>query len=370
MRRFSKYVLIGSSLLAAVLSACGGGSSSTSDGGGADTDTDTDTDVDTDSDTDTDTDTGEPTCWWDPMETGTSALLGHVWGLSSSEVYTGGLDYSQKKGLVQLYDGVEWGTRWSFDDRSIGSVWGTDENDLFVVMSIHEWDGDDVIQIGGTIAHWDGASFTDTCDFGAWDLFGFSSNALYAAGLKVRYYDGMEWSLIYDQGNLPGEPEGSVHAVWGAAPDDVWFVGGKGDYDGFIMHYDGEEFEEIPTTADLLNDIHGVSADEIYAVGNDYGGYEATVLKYDGNAWSTIGFFDDPEKYNALSGVWAAGNGEVFAVGWLSIHHFDSENWTSIDAPASGDIVTKIWGTDLNHLFIVGGADDGVSTILKYTCPE
>ena len=358
--------------IAAVLSSCNGSSSSNPDGG-------IDSSTDTDTDSDTDTDTEEPTCWWEPMDSGIEANLWHIWGLSPEKIYTGGLDYSRKEGVILEYNGEAWVEKWSFGDRSIGSSWGTAEDDLYFQMSIHEWVGDEINITGGTVSHWDGFTWTDTGNLGAWDLFGFATDDLFSVASSIRHYNGTDWSLIFDNGDIPGEPKGSAEAMWGAAPDDMFFVGSTsgpsdggipGDYVGFMMHYDGVEFTEIPTTSDILYDIHGVSADEIYAVGNDYYNTHASVLKYNGYSWSTIGSFDDQDSMNKLVAVWASETGEVFVVGYVKIYHYDGDEWEIFETPPDQFYLRDIWGSDLDHLFVVGGTTSGTSVILKYTCPD
>ena len=75
---------------------------------------------------------------------------------------------------------------------------------------------------------------------------------------------------------------------------------------------------------------------------------------------------------NRLYAVWASETGEVFAVGYLKIYHFDGEEWEIFETPPEQFYLNDIWGSDLDHLFVVGGAPGGggVSTILKYTCPD
>ena len=120
--------------LFAVLSSCNGKSSS-----GIDSGVDSSTDTDTDTDSDTDTDTGDPTCWWEPMETGVNGAFTTVWGLSADKIFTQGLDGVREEGVIFEYNGNEWVEKWSFDDRFPWTVWGTTEDDLYFSMRIFEY---------------------------------------------------------------------------------------------------------------------------------------------------------------------------------------------------------------------------------------
>ncbi|MBN9164424.1 MAG: hypothetical protein BGO98_24195 [Myxococcales bacterium 68-20] len=78
---------------------------------------------------------------------------------------------------------------------------------------------------GGTILHFDGTGWTieDTGTNVALNaIFGFGLNDIWAAGDEgtVLHFDGQRWSQVEIGGY-----RGQLKAIWGAAPDDVWFGG-------------------------------------------------------------------------------------------------------------------------------------------------
>ena len=360
-------------LTALLASACGGGSSSNPDAGDSSTDVDTDTDSDTDADTDTDTDTDTNGCWWEQMESGTSATLTNVWGLSSIKVYTGGYDEDIEEGNVLVFDGIQWNKEWAFVDLVTKAIWGTTENDLYKTTG----DISEGTPPTGLIQHFDGVAWSDINDEIAvgTSIWGFASDDVWVqGGGRLWHYDGVDWSVAWEDPCLPEEECTSIDAVWGSAQDDVFAVGAHtwpypAENQNYVLHYDGIEFTEMPVvganSAGLV-DVFGVSASEVYAVGNDtefedVGVNMSTVLKYDGTTWSPIGEFDLKD----LSGVWASVDGEVFAAGGNVVLHYKDGVWEEMDLPVF-TLLKDIWGTNLDNLYAVGL----YGVILKYTCPE
>jgi hypothetical protein len=71
-----------------------------------------------------------------------------------------------------------------------------------------------------------------------------------------------------------------LYGVWGAAPNDVWFVGTN----GAIRRWNGTELQTVasPTTTTLLA-VHGRGANDVFAVGA-----AGTVLHWNGTEWSVV----------------------------------------------------------------------------------
>ena len=94
------------------------------------------------------------------------------------------------------------------------AAWGYDE---------HLW----AVGEKGTIAHYDGASWTfaesgTTSALNA--VFGLAPNDIWAVGEDgtALHFDGAEWAAV-----ATGH-DGTLRAVWGGASDDVWFGGDAG----------------------------------------------------------------------------------------------------------------------------------------------
>ncbi len=339
--------------------------------------TKTSSDADAGVDSSVDAGTGESVCWWEPVDIDTNVQFHRIWGPSAENIYIGGRDSEKNKGIVLEYNANEWSEKWSIDNHFPWTVWGTAENDLYFSMYVFEGNTSNIT--GFAISHWDGSTWANTSIPDAvYQLFGFATDDVYAMWGSVYHYDGTEWSLIYNKGLSPGEPEGALYSMWGDSPDNMFFAGsGAGYYDGVIMHYDGVSFTEV-SCGYVIGDIHGISSDQVYAVGNyyieeDLGAPEldhATMLKYDGDSWFSIKYFYG--YYEELRSVWASPAGEVFVAGTFIYRYDDKpdgDGWTKWENPEAGDgeyNVMDIWGADLDHLFAVLYPEG----IVKYECTD
>ena len=143
-------------------------------------------------------------------------------------------------------------------------------------------------------------------------------------------------------GSVPYESDVEVRAIWGRGPDDLWLLCADrllmhwdgegchriplpGDPDeewsavagtpggstfivgvsGFMLHYDGRRWEELPTdTTDLITGA--VCTDSALYVTTDRG----QVRQWDGRRWTTVAF----SAFGALRSIYVV-NGVVWACG-------------------------------------------------------
>jgi hypothetical protein len=187
------------------------------------------------------------------------------------------------------------------------SVWGTDANDVWSVGG-DAGDGD-----GPMVMHFDGSGWTrhllgESGDL--WWVHGFAGGPLFLGGedgMILRYEGG-----VFERMPTPTSA-GTVFGIWGAAPDDVWAVGGAGSTPtgGFLWHYDGKDWSPSPLApATLASDatvfkVWGTAADDVWFVGT--GGF---IHHYDGKALTTV---ESPVEETLFTASGA--NGRVYAVG-------------------------------------------------------
>ncbi|TNF32056.1 MAG: hypothetical protein EP329_11255 [Deltaproteobacteria bacterium] len=150
---------------------------------------------------------------------------------------------------------------------------------------------------------------------------------------------------------------GALSGVWGAAPDDVWIVGGRPGV-AEIHHYDGAAWSEVaaPSDADLLVWVYGFASDDVLAVG-----VAGTVAHWDGATWTTLDSGTDAD----LWGVFGFGPDDVWIVGAApagdtvpTLLHYDGETFSpyALDPAQNSRSATslfKVWGID-GTLFAVG----------------
>lgn len=239
------------------------------------------------------------------------------------------------------------------------------------------WAGapDDVWVVGGernqsVVLHYDGTGW-EPMDIGVdeplWWAHGFAGGPLYVAGdhgTMVRF-DGQTWDVMET-----GAPGTVFYGVWGAAPDDMWAVGGptpvpQGDIvpeGDVVLHYDGNaelrwERVEIQALLDKpasqgknLFKVWGASADAVFIVGDS-----GLALHYDGNTWTKV---DTGVPGQPLFTVTGRSADDVYAIGGLgfaTLAHWDGSAWSEVDLPAAvPEVIQGIWTAPGEALYIAG----------------
>jgi hypothetical protein len=181
------------------------------------------------------------------------------------------------------------------------SVWGSSESDVWVVG------GDPRDGTGPIVEHYDGTAWTkmDTGlrNIDLWWVKGFANGPVFMSGANgtiLRYQNGT-FEKLTTPGNL------IVFGMWGAAPDDLWAVGGNFGGGGFAWRYNGSmwtAFAGVP--ADIMSQgtcwkVNGLSKDNIWISGTN-----GTTLHWNG---TTLDRVDVPVEASLLS---VAGNAKRF----------------------------------------------------------
>lgn len=170
-----------------------------------------------------------------------------------------------------------------------------------------------------------------------------------STGVAVEHWDGTQWSLA-------ANPAGSVNdaalnAVTALSPTDIWAVGGQvlttnDQIVPFAEHFDGTAWHVVPVPPgnqnSRLNAVSAASAGDVWAVGAQTEPGTSDLAAplaehWDGTAWTVAAL---PDVGNALlSGVYAAGHGQVWAGGEFGsgapqvFLHRDGAAWTSVPVP-------------------------------------
>ncbi|MDI6791872.1 MAG: DUF3160 domain-containing protein [bacterium] len=192
------------------------------------------------------------------------------------------------------------------------------------------------VGVGGTILHWDGASWSEVSSP--------TSNWLYSVtmtgptdgwavgdGSTIFHWDGVSWSEV----SLP--TSNSLRSVTMTGPTDGWAVG----WNGTILHWDGASWSEVssPTSNDLLS-VTMASPTDGWAVGG-----RGTILHWDGASWSEV---SSPTS-DWLKSVTMTGPTDGWAVGYGdAILHWDGASWRKVGLPTSDwlESVTMTGPTD------------------------
>lgn len=211
-------------------------------------------------------------------------------------------------------DDAEWEIVFDDLDAALFSVWGTDDEDVWVV----------------------GADAGD--------------------GPLVMHYDGARWE-VKDTGE-----SGDLWWVSGHG-DDVWMAG-EG---GLVLRYsiEDDEFErfEVPDPVTLFG-IFPVAADDVWAVGGDFTGDKTRAMyRFDGDSFEEISDF--PEEFEAeepFFKVWGRSSEDLWVVGFgAQALHRVGEEWEVLEVPTGSRLFT-VHGND-DSVAAVGGSREGLLLI-------
>ncbi|MBC8400151.1 MAG: hypothetical protein H8E14_01540 [Candidatus Marinimicrobia bacterium] len=155
---------------------------------------------------------------------------------------------------------------WEIDTLGI---YGTQLRDVFIVDENEIWAVGNIETENNeyNAAHWNGSEweflgiFNNTIDL--YSVIVFSDDDIWMTDwASPIHWDGNEWTLynLYQLGL-----EGAGWASWGTSSSNMYFVG----YEGSIVHYDGELFEQMESGTPVnLVDISGnTTGDHIFVVG-------------------------------------------------------------------------------------------------------
>jgi hypothetical protein len=173
------------------------------------------------------------------------------------------------------------------------------------------------------------------------------------AGAEIYHYDGSTWSPV-------DAPDVALLVwVYGFAPDDVWAVG----QDGAVVHWDGASWTvfDAGTTRDLWG-VWGGASNDIWIVGGEVTGAWPLILHYDGTAFTEVALAPEQNLHGgvALFKVWGIGS-RTFAVGDLGlIVSWDGTQWVEqFGGALANDDFVSLWGTSEDHIVAVGGRGNG-----------
>lgn len=282
--------------------------------------------------------------WIQAFDTDETGWLMNIWGPRADDLYAVG--GSPSAGQVVHFDGQSW------ESVDLGI-------DVPLLNWTHGFGSDDITIVGngGTIIHWNGADWTlqeTPTDEDLWGIWGAAPDDLWAVGGRGReagqetllHYDGNAWTSA----ELPDIVRAGVHAffkIWGTSADNIYIVG----QNGVVLHYDGSQWtEEFVGANDDLISLWGAGPDRIVAVGGRGSGI---VSLWDGQEWTTRSLAPLP----GLNGVWMNDDGIVYAVGQIGVSVvLDTSTFEYEDVFARTDLdFHSVFSADGNVAVGVGG---------------
>ncbi len=146
--------------------------------------------------------------------------------------------------------------------------------------------------------------------------------------------------------------------LWGSSPSDVWTVGGGGNDEDRLWHFDGTKWspytkERIICTGETL---FGFSKDNVWM-----GGGDGRIWHYDGNAWKENFVYKPKEGWASIRDMWGRDKNDIYIVGTnfigtkskAFILHFNGNKWYEYYLADYPSQFIKIKGDDKN-IFISG----------------
>jgi len=206
-----------------------------------------------------------------------------IWGSSASDVYIVGHNDQMGSGNMFRFDGEKW-TAIKFHSADGGTIYGS-------------------------------ISLTD--------VYGFTSNDIWAVGSKYEYNYTMDSSFIMHYNGIQWTEQQiqrgrSLQVVWGLGPNDVW----AGGISGILYHYNGVQWSKVPLTSnEWFARIEGISSNDVYGIAYHFTTANDTMvwslMHWDGASWSIqIQFNNDyyvADKFG--TGALHVINGTYYSVG-------------------------------------------------------
>jgi hypothetical protein len=282
-------------------------------------------------------------CWSDTTLQ-SNALTG-VWGAGANDVWAVGAG-----GTILHWDGATWSPSASGTTATLRDVWGSASDDVWAVGP-------------GTLLHWDGKAWANVVaalapTFTSASLYvqrvwGTSATDVWAVcgstypavpnvpNGAILHWNGSSWALV------PSPNTNFFGGIWGSGPNDVWAFAAQSS----VVHWDGVAWTAVDITpADLYQATHawGSGAGDIWvaALGSDG-------LRYDGKTWRSLcNASSCPDAFafwgTSASDVWAVGHGGL-------VTHWNGTTWTKLQAPTPQDL-SAAWGSSSSDVWAVGDA--------------
>ena len=171
----------------------------------------------------------------------------------------------------------------------------------------------------------------------------------------IEHWDGNTWTIVPSP--YIGSFGSKLQGIAALSTNDIWAVGSSHDSSNqsrtLVMHWGGSQWSILPSPNpsgnwNVLNSVTVGAGNNVWAVGyDDVGGggqYQTLIEHWDGMQWSVIPSPNEGSTDNYLYGAAAISTADVWAVGHYGsslsgIHsltlHWDGSQWTSVSNPGT-----------------------------------
>jgi hypothetical protein len=179
-----------------------------------------------------------------------------------------------------------------------------------------------------------------------------------------EHWNGSSWSIVATPNARTSAGDYDVlEGIAAVGPGNVWAVGYAGNVSSasdtaLIEHWNGTAWSIVPSpdpaTSQDLYAVSGVSASDVWAVGQSYNsspyGYGALIEHWNGSSWSAV---PNPAT-TALYGVTAVAANDVWAVGYGQILHWNGSTWRVVPIASGSDDLQSVAAVSARDAWAVG----------------
>jgi Regulator of chromosome condensation (RCC1) repeat len=205
----------------------------------------------------------------------------------------------------------------------------------------------------------------------------------------IEHWDGTSWTVVAspDPETGPGEFD-ELQAVGGTNPDDLWAVGTFSISENgttlsalLLVNWNGTtwNFFTPPSEGTSFGEaVTVVSADDVWAVGDDLGG--TVSAHFNGKKWSNVNtpILQGRGSVNELTGVTNAGADDIWASGFGVVDnfrtpyllHWTGAAWTLVTIPNAGSEGSELNGVtalSAGDVWVAGATDESDGGILAFS---
>ena len=212
-----------------------------------------------------------------------------------------------------------------------------------------------------------------------WAVGSFATASLGFVTL-IEHWNGTSWNVVTSP-NVAGTTD-SLSAVTALSATNVWAVGAStpttGATNTLIEHWNGTSWTIIPspnpgtdpTASNFLYQLAGVSANDLWAVGqyetSGTGPFLTLAEHWNGTAWSVVSTPSVTSQNSVLSSVAGVASNDIWAVGasfpakssssTTLIEHWNGSAWSIVASPSPGTSGYLFWVTAIaaNDVVAVG----------------
>lgn len=246
------------------------------------------------------------------------------------------------------------GVSWTPEGGTVigGATWRA----TFMVTASDQWIVGDVAapNLYASIARWNGVAWTAfaapnvpiTLDLNSVYMLSSSDGWAVGDGGAIIRWNGSSWNSVASPIAAPND----IRGVWLASSSEGWAVGDSGQ----ILRWNGANwnFYQTAPVATQLNQVHGSSSSNVFAVGNDpdgAGGLPPVIVRSTGATWASIspaGVADNVHLYGvfAVNPSLAFAVGDFLAGGSATMLTWDGTLWSSIPSGTPINVALRsVW---------------------------